>query len=197
MNILQSISNITIAGQIERTPKKDDILPDLLQELTTKMTFTPNTHRTIQLNPHTSSSVPVKSGGNGFLGLFATLSNNPDTAISSTSAPLYLGDIDMEELKKFQNFQEVQNSNSDVAKYLKIKDLLESLGSKQSLEERKKASRQKIMDKLLQNRRLSVEDDSDEKINALQMLVRSNIDTSLQTQHQSQPVIVIRSMGHN
>ena len=188
MNIFQSISNIYIAGQIERTPKKDDILPDLLQELTTKMTFTPNTHRTIQLNPHTSSSVPVKSGGNGFLGLFATLSNNPDTAISSTSAPLYLGDIDMEELKKFQNFQEVQNSNSDVAKYLKIKDLLESLGSKQSLEERKKASRQKIMDKLLQNRRLSVEDDSDEKINALQMLVRSNIDTSLQTQHQSQQV---------
>ena len=81
------------------------------------MTFTPNTHRTIQLNPHTSSSVPVKSGGNGFLGLFAT--NGQKDILSSTNAPLYIGDIDMEELKKFHNFDQVQNSNSKVATYLK------------------------------------------------------------------------------
>ena len=134
---------IVITGQIERTPKKDDILPDLLQELTTKMSFTPNTHRTIQLNPHTSSSVPVKSDGNGFLGLFATLSNDPAAALSSaTKAPLYLGNIDMEELKKFHDFQEVQDSNSQIAQYLKLKNLLTA--TKQNLENKKKSSRKTI-----------------------------------------------------
>ena len=190
---------VIITGQIERTPKKDDILPDLLQELTTKMSFTPNTHRTIQLNPHTSSSVPVKSDGNGFLGLFATLSNDPAAAISSaTKAPLYLGNIDMEELKKFHDFQEVQDSNSQIAQYLKLKNLLTA--TKQNLENKKKSSRKTIMNKLLQNRRLDVDDsedqvnplqmlvqygdDSEDKINALQMLVKSNIKDSLQNQHQ-------------
>merc|ERR1719310_448621 len=41
------------------------------------------------------------------------------------------------------------------------------------------------MNKLLQNRRLDVDvDDSEDKINALQMLVKSNIKDSLQNQHQ-------------
>ena len=170
-----------ISGQIERTPKKDDILPDLLQELKTKMTFTPNTHRTIQLNPHTSSSVPVKSDGKGFLGLFATLSNGQKNILSSTNAPLYIGDIDMDELKKFHNFDEVQNSNSKVATYLKLKNLLDS--TKKQLRKKKTLSHsQASRDQLLQNRRLSIEEDPDDKIRALQMLVKSNIQESLRSQ---------------
>ena len=170
-----------ISGQIERTPKKEDILPDLLHELTTKMTFTPNTHRTIQLNPHTSSSVPVKSDGNGFLGLFATLSNGQKDILSSTNAPLYIGDIDMDELKKFHNFDEVQNSNSNVAKYLKLKNLLDS--TKKQLRKKKTLSHsQASRNQLLQNRRLSIEEDPDDKISALQILVKNNIQESLRSQ---------------
>ena len=170
-----------ISGQIERTPKKEDILPDLLHELTTKMTFTPNTHRTIQLNPHTSSSVPVKSDGNGFLGLFATLSNGQKDILSSTNAPLYIGDIDMDELKKFHNFDEVQNSNSNIAKYLKLKNLLDS--TKKQLRKKKTLSHsQASRNQLLQNRRLSIEEDPGDKISALQMLVKNNIQESLRSQ---------------
>ena len=146
------------------------------------MTFTPNTHRTIQLNPHTSSSIPVKSDGNGFLGLFATLSNDPKKVLSSTNTPLYIGDIDLEELKKFHNFEDVKNSNSKVATYLKLKDLLDS--TKKQLEKKKNSSPiHATRNQLFQNRRLSIEEDPDEKITALQKLVRSNIADSLQAQH--------------
>ena len=170
------------SGQIERTPKQDDRLPDLLQEVVTKRTFTPNTHRTIQLNPHTSSSVSDKSSGSGkgFLDLFATQSNNNLQLDSSTSLPDYLGNIDLEELKKYHDFSTVTESTSIVAKYLKLKDMM---AKKKKLEEQKKNSRYDILTKLLQNRRLDVEDDSDSKIDALKMLVKSNIEDSLKSQH--------------
>ena len=106
-------SNSVLAGQIERTPKEDSPLQDLIHELTTRTSFTPNTHRTIQLNPHTS--LPVKgdkalSGDSkGFLGLFATLSSKGESAQDTTSTPLYLGDIDLKELQKFQEFQPKEN----------------------------------------------------------------------------------------
>ena len=100
--------------------------------------------------------------------------------MGSTSAPDYLGNIDIEELKKYHDFSTVTESNSIVAKYLKLKAML---SKKQQLEESKKNTRYQIMSKLLQNRRLDVEDDSDSKIKALQLLVKSNIDDSLRTQH--------------
>ena len=121
--------------------------------------------------------------GNGFLGLFATLSDNKETALSSTNAPMYLGDIDLEELKKYHDFKQVKDSNSVVAKYLKLKNML---SQKKNLEMKKKNSREIIKNKLLQNRRLSIDyddvDDSDEKISALQMLIKNNIKDSLNSQ---------------
>ena len=49
------------------------------------------------------------------------------------------------------------------------------------IEDKKKTSRQKILNKMKQNRRMSLEpeDDSDQKIEALQLLVRSNINDAL------------------
>ena len=148
-------------------------------ELTTsKATFTPNTHRTIQLNPHTSSSVPVPGAeaGNGFLGLFATLSNKAGGGQDTTSAPLYLGNIDLKDLQSFQQFQQVKGTRDDLQEYLRLKKMLE--------EKRKKTSRNQILSKLKQNRRMSVEpeDDPEQKIRALNLLVKSNINEALLNQ---------------
>ena len=97
-------SNFIISGQIERTPKQEEKLQDLIHELTTRTSFSPNTHRTIQLNPHTSSSVPVKGSqtGDGFLGLFATLSNKAGGVQDTTTTPLYIGNIDLKASQRFK-----------------------------------------------------------------------------------------------
>ena len=87
----------------------------------------------------------------------------------------------MDELKKFHNFDEVQNSNSNIAKYLKLKNLLDS--TKKQLRKKKTLSHsQASRNQLLQNRRLSIEEDPDDKISALQMLVKNNIQESLRSQ---------------
>ena len=65
--------------------------------------------------------------------------------------------------------------------YLKLKKLLEEKKRK-LLEDQKKSSRQQILNKMKQNRRMSVvepEDNPDQKIEALQLLVNSNINDAL------------------
>ena len=110
-----------ISGQIERTPKKDEKVQKIMQEQTTKRSFSPNTHRSIQITP--SSSIAIQSSNlnknkDGFLGLFATVSDDQKLGKETTTAPLYLGNIDIEDLRKFQQFQEISGHENDLQKYM-------------------------------------------------------------------------------
>ena len=88
-------------------------------------------------------------------------------------------DVLPQDLQSLQQ-QETGGGQSDLREYLTLKNMLEEKKRK-LIEDKKKTSRQKILNKMKQNRRMSLEpeDDSDQKIEALQLLVRSNINDAL------------------
>ena len=83
-------------------------------------------------------------------------------------------DVLPQDLQSLQQ-QETGGGQSDLREYLTLKNMLEEKKRK-LIEDKKKTSRQKILNKMKQNRRMSLEpeDDSDQKIEALQLLVRSH-----------------------
>jgi len=190
-------------GQIERTPTEEDQAKGNIYEQTTKRSFKPNTHRTVQITP--SSSVPVASSNtnqnkDGFLGLFATVSNEPKFSKETTTAPLFLGNIDIEDLRKFQQFQEISGKSDDFQKYMQLQNTVDARErenkkrvSRKQVDQSHSGFRNKSVQK--QNRRVSQPpvDDSEQKIEALQMLVSSNIQNSLENQKQ----LYMRQRGLN
>ena len=151
-------------------------------EDTTKRNFNPSTHRSIRINPTTAivdQSSLMEPNSNGFLGLFATL--NPDGSDKEPSTtPKYLGTLDIEDLKKFQQFQ--HRSNGDPQK---IKSFLANMNKGSGFA--KRMSRDQGITgtskrKSLKRQRKNVPkptDDADQKIEALQVMVTSNIQNSL------------------
>ena len=159
---------------------QDDFI--VVEDVTTKRTFNPSTHRSIRINPTTAIIDHSKDGAanpDGFLGLFATV--NAKEEMTSTT-PKYLGTLDLEDLEKFQQFQ--RRSNGDPQQ---LKAFLSQMSSNQGFSKRmsrghdenesgEKKPRRK------EKKRVSVSqpvDDPDKKIEALQVLVTSNIQNSL------------------
>ena len=183
-----------ISGQIERVPTKEKDIQEMNFEQTTKRSFTPNTHRTVQITP--SSALAVKSPGvssndkaDGFLGLFATVSNDKKSGKETTTTPLYLGNIDIDDLRRFQQFQELSGNPNDLEKYLQLQNSNtqkkdEGIVSRKQSGQQLRRSENRKMQNL--NRRVgnNKDDDSEEKIEALQMLVKSNIQDSFENQNQ-------------
>ena len=170
-----------LSGQIERTPvePQDDFI--VVEDVTTKRTFNPSTHRSIRINPTTAIIDHSKEGANpdGFLGLFATV--NSKAEMTSTT-PKYLGTLDLDDLEQFQKFQ--RRSNGDPQE---LKAFLTQMSSNKGFSKRmsrvhdetgmvkRKSPTRK------EKKRVSQQppDDPDKKIEALQVLVTSNIQNSL------------------
>lgn len=169
-----------LSGQIERTPvePQDDFI--VVEDVTTKRTFNPSTHRSIRINPTTAIVDHSKEGANpdGFLGLFATV--NSKAEMTSTT-PKYLGTLDLDDLEQFKKFQ--RRSNGDPQE---LKAFLTQMSSNKGFskrmsrvhEETGKVKRKSATRK--EKKRVSQPlDDPDKKIEALQVLVTSNIQNSL------------------
>ena len=158
---------------------QDDFI--VVEDVTTKRTFNPSTHRSIRINPTTAIMDHSKEGANpdGFLGLFATV--NSKAEMTSTT-PKYLGTLDLDDLEQFQKFQ--RRSNGDPQE---LKAFLTQMSSNKGFSKRmsrvheetgtakRKSPRRK------EKKRVSSQpvDDPDKKIEALQVLVTSNIQNSL------------------
>ena len=165
---------------MERTPVEplDDFI--VVEDVTTKRTFNPSTHRSIRINPTTAIIDHSKEGANpdGFLGLFATVDSKAAEVTSTT--PKYLGTLDLDDLEQFKKFQ--RRSNGDPQQ---LKAFLTQLSSNKGFSKRMSRGHEetgmaKRKSSRKEKKRVSPpSEDPDKKIEALQVLVTSNIQNSL------------------
>ena len=122
------------------------------------------------------------SGGpnpNGFLGLFATM-NSKKEVIPTSTTPKYLGTLDLDDLSKFQMFQ--QKTNGDPQE---LKNFLAKVNSNKGFSKRMsrdhtatEAPKRKVHKRAKKGLTKPMTED-EKNIEALQVLVTSNIQNSL------------------